>query len=174
MANFGIGQFRLIFFTKSLPNSAEFLEIVSTHALSGTTVLGRATHATNESYSSQPPMEALSDDFVRPERYTPISGLFTFAIVLQMCLEELEIVELPALWRESKFTVFLDDIPHLDTRGMTCTEKWLGSCSSSEVDIVVLRPDGYVGTMFRARGSKENATKACAHLDAYFSGFLNV
>ena len=91
-----------------------------------------------------------------------------------MTFEELEIEDLPALLRESKFTVYLDDVPHLDTRGMGCTEKWLGACSASEVGIVVIRPDGYVGTIFRARGSKENAMKACAHLDAYFGGFLNV
>jgi hypothetical protein len=119
-------------------------------------------------------MEATSDDFIRPERYTPISGLFTFSTVLQMALDELELNDLPPLWRESKFTVYLDDVPHMDTKGMTCTEKWLGSCSGSEVDIVVLRPDGYVGTIFRGRGSKENAARACNHLDSYFGGFLNV
>jgi hypothetical protein len=169
-----LGQFRILFFTKSLLNSHGFLEAVSTHALTGTSVLGRATSSANQSYSSKPPMEARSDDFVRPERYTTISGLFTFAIVLQMSLDDLKIEDLPTLWRESKFTVYLDDVPHLDTKGMTCTEKWLGSCSGSEVDIVVLRPDGYVGTIFRARGSKENAIKACAHLDTYFGGFLDV
>ena len=169
-----LGQFRILFFTKSLLYSHGFLEVLSSHALTGTSVLGRATSSANQSYSSKPPMEAISDNFVRPERYTTISGLFTFGIVLQTPLDELAIEDLPALWRESKFTVYIDDVPHLDTKGMTCTEKWLGSCSGSEVDIVVLRPDGYVGTLFRARGSRENATRACAHLDAYFGGFLDV
>jgi phenol 2-monooxygenase (NADPH) len=169
-----LGQFRILFFTKTILHCLEFLEIVSSHALTGTSVLSRATRATNQSYSTQPPMEATSDDFIRPERYTPISGLFTFSIVLQMALDELELNDLPPLWRESKFTIYLDDVPHLDTKGMTCTEKWLGSCSGSEVDIVVIRPDGYVGTIFRGRGSKENAARACAHLDSYFGGFLNV
>lgn len=169
-----LGQFRMLFFTRALHSSFEFLSALSEYALTGTTVLGRATRAINTSYSNQPPLEAVSDEYVRPERYTTISGICTFGIVVQTPFDELCIEDLPTLWNESRWTVYIDDIPHLDTRGMSCTEKWLGGCSAHEVDIVVIRPDGYIGTMFRARGSKENAVKACHHLDTYFSGFLEV
>jgi phenol 2-monooxygenase len=169
-----LGQFRIFFFTRTLDKSMDFLAAVSTHILTDASVLGRATRATNSSYALQPPVAAPSDDFIRPERYTTVSGLFTFGIVLRMRTEELEIADLPALWRESKFTVYLDDVPHLDTRGMTATEKWLGGCSGSEVNIVVIRPDGVVGTMYRGRGTLDHAVKACQQLDSYFQGFLNV
>lgn len=136
--------------------------------------MGKATCAANASYTAQPPFAAVSDEFIRPERYTPLSGIFTFGIVLQMGAHELELDDLPPVWRESRFTVYLDDVPHLDTRRVTCTEKWLGNISGSECGVVVLRPDGYVGTIWRSRGTREHAARACKHLDSYFSGFLNV
>lgn len=169
-----LGQFRILFFTRSLRSSGDFLAAISDYALTGTSTLGRAMRTTNASYADQPPMEGVSDEFIRPERYTPISGMCTFGIVLQTPIDQVELEDLPALWNESRWTVYIDDIPHLDTRGMTCTEKWLGGESAQEVDIVVIRPDGYIGTMFRARGSKENATRASNHLDQYFGAFLNV
>lgn len=169
-----LGQFRLLFFTKSVTASVEFLNGVSAHALSESSALGKASRAANESYCTQPPFAAVSDDYVRPERYTTVSGLFTYGIVLQMRGDELELSDLPTLWRESRWTVYLDEVPHLDTRGMTCTEKWLGGVSGSEVAVVVIRPDGVVGTIIRGRGTKEHAAKACQSLDSYFSRFLNV
>jgi phenol 2-monooxygenase len=156
-------------------------------------VLGQATRAANASYTDKPPFAAISDDFIRPERYTPLSGLFTFALVLQSTMfdelryermehpdqvqhhqPDLSLSDLPPLWRESAFTVYFDDAAHLDTRGMSCTEKWLGQVTGSEVGIVVVRPDGYVGTVYRSRGTREHALKACKHLDQYFAGFLNI
>jgi phenol 2-monooxygenase len=116
----------------------------------------------------------MSDEFIRPERYTPISGLFTYSLVLQMGIDDFDLVDLPPLFRESKFTIYIDDVPYLDTRALPCTEKWLGQCSGSEVAIVVIRPDGYVGTIYRSPGSKEHAVKACKHLDTYFASFLQV
>jgi phenol 2-monooxygenase len=169
-----LGQFRIFFFTKNASQSFDFLEAVTLHALTGKSVLARANSAANKSYSSQPPTAAVSDDFVRPERYTVIGGLCTFGLVLQMAVEDVVLLDLPPLWRESRFTVYLDVVPSLDTIGMACTEKWLGGCSRSEVSMVVLRPDGVVGTIFRGLGTKEHAARACAHLDLYFGGFLNV
>lgn len=146
------------------------------HALTAgpASLLGRATLAANASYSAQPPMASVSDEFIRPERYTPLSGLLTFALVLRMRHEDLEVADLPPLWRESRWTVYLDDVPHLDTRGRGCADKWLGGCAGSEVAAVVVRPDGYVGTVWRGRATREHAARACAALDAYFEGFLDV
>jgi phenol 2-monooxygenase len=166
-----LGQFRLYFFVKNIEQTKDFLEVLSTHALSYTSVLGKMTCAANASYTLQPPLAAISDEFTRPERYTTVSGVFTFALVLQMKAREFEMEELPQLWRDSKFTVYADDVPHLDTRYMTCTDKWLGAISGSEVGIVVLRPDGYVGTVGRFIGrSKENGNRAAKWLDDYFDG----
>jgi hypothetical protein len=56
---------------------------------------------------------------------------------------------------------------------MGCTAKWLGAINSNEVGIVVLRPDGYVGTVGRfISRSKENGMKAARWLDEYFDGTL--
>jgi phenol 2-monooxygenase (NADPH) len=170
------GQFRLIFLTKTLQQSRAVLDTVSKHALTGgpTSLLGRATLAANASYSAQPPVASPSDEFVRPERYTPLSGLFSFALMLRMAHDDVELADLPPLWRESPWTVYLDNVPHLDTRGLSCADKWLGGCGGSEVAVVVIRPDGYVGSVWRGRGTREHAARACASLDAYFEGFLDV
>jgi phenol 2-monooxygenase (NADPH) len=167
-----LGQFRLFFFVKDLTLTYEFLDNMSMHAISHNTLLGRLTHSMNTSYTLQPPLAAVSDEYTRPEQYTPISGLFTFALVLQKKSYEVEIGELPFLWRDSKFTVYADDIPESDTRGLGVTDKWLGGVGGNEVGIVVVRPDGYVGTLKTFAARKENAGKAAKWLDGYFDGFL--
>lgn len=169
-----LGQFRIYFFAKSIEPTKDFLEVVSQHALSYTSGLGKMTCAANASYTLQPPLAAVSDEFTRPERYTTVSGLFTFALVLQQKARDFELDELPQLFKDSRYTVYADDVPHLDTRSMTCTHKWLGAISGSEVGVVVLRPDGYVGTVGRFIGrSKENGVRANKWLDDYFDGKLN-
>jgi phenol 2-monooxygenase len=166
-----LGQFRIYFFAKTIDQTKELLEVISAHALSYTSVLGKMTCAANASYTLQPPLAASSDVFTRPERYTTVSGIFTFALVLQQEARDIELEELPQLWRNSRFTVYADDLPHLDTRYMRCTDKWLGAISGSEVGIVVLRPDGYVGTVGRFIGrSKETGKRATKWLDDYFDG----
>lgn len=168
-----LGQFRIYYFAKNIEQTREFLQVMSEHALSYTSILGKMTAAANASYTLQPPLAAVSDEFTRPERYTTVSGLFTFSLVLQQNARDFELDELPQLFRDSRFTVYADDVPHLDTRYMSCTDKWLGALSGSEVGVVVLRPDGYVGTVGRFMGrSKENAARATKWLDEYFDGFL--
>jgi hypothetical protein len=166
-----LGQFRIYFFVNNLDQTRDFLQVMSEHALSYTSVLGKMTCAANASYTLQPPLAASSDEFTRPERYTTVSGLFTFGLVLQQNARDFELDALPQLFRDSRYTVYADDVPHLDTRYMSCTQKWLGAISGSEVGIVVLRPDGYVGTVGRFIGrSKENGIKATKWLDDYFDG----
>jgi phenol 2-monooxygenase (NADPH) len=162
-------------FTRSVRQSHEVLDQVSAYALDRATPLGAAALRANVSYNLQPPCAAASDEFIRPERYTTISGLVTFALVLRSVeMEDLDTKELPPLFRESGYTIYLDDVPHMDTKGMTCTEKWLGSCTGSEVDMVIVRPDGYVGTVHRGLGSREHAKKACKALGSYFEGFMSI
>jgi phenol 2-monooxygenase len=140
-----LGQFRIFFFASNLTQTHDFLEALSNHAISHNTLLGRLTHTMNTSYTLQPPLAAASDDYTRPERYTPISGLFTFALVLKQNAESVEIGELPKLWRDGRWTVYADDIPESDTKGMGATKKWMGRVRGDEVGVLVVRPDGYVG-----------------------------
>ncbi|KAF2436552.1 hypothetical protein EJ08DRAFT_150720 [Tothia fuscella] len=168
-----LGQFRMYFFAQNLDEVRPFLDILSEHALSYSSIMGKLTCATNASYISQPPYAAASDEIIRPERYTTISGLFTFALVLQSRSHDFEIEDLPPLWRDSKFTCYIDNVPHLDTKGQSCTEKWFGAVTGSEVGIAVVRPDGYVGTVGRFVGrAKENGAKATKWLDGYLDAFL--
>jgi phenol 2-monooxygenase (NADPH) len=104
-----------------------------------------------------------------------------------------EIADLPPILARSPWTIYLDDRPDLDTRGLTCTEKYLGApLQDGEVAIVNVRPDGYVGAARRwdmtcapasaATGAGhgqgvdaiETGREAARWLDAYFDGFLQV
>lgn len=90
---------------------------------------------------------------------------------------EVEIADLPPLLQDSRWTFYLDDCPELDTRGQTCTNKWLGSGSlePGEVAIVTVRPDGYVGAIGRWDSSLDDSGEEAARwLDAYFDRFLQV
>lgn len=88
---------------------------------------------------------------------------------------EIEITDLPALFQDSRWTFYLDDIPELDTRGQLCTNKWLGSLGPGEVAIVNVRPDGYVGSIGRWDSSVDDAGEEAAKwLDTYYDRFLQV
>lgn len=82
---------------------------------------------------------------------------------------------LPPVLSQSKWTVYLDNVPQLDTLGQKCTDKWLGGLGDEEVAIVNVRPDGYVGSIMRFSALDHGAgTKAAHALDAYYGGFLEV
>jgi phenol 2-monooxygenase (NADPH) len=99
---------------------------------------------------------------------------------------EIEVADLPPLLQDSRWTFYLDDCPELDTRGASCTTKWLGGAGGAgglepgEVALVTVRPDGYVGAVGRwgdpeALDVDPAAGDAAAHwLDAYFDRFLQV
>ncbi|KAF2088102.1 hypothetical protein K490DRAFT_40307 [Saccharata proteae CBS 121410] len=169
-----LGQFRIYFFTDNASSSRPFLDRISNLAQSQSTFVGRMTAAVNASYTLQPPAAAHHDEFVRPERYTPVSGLFTYALVTSMPKADIEIAELPTILRDSAWTVYMDDIPEKDTKGLSCTEKYVGPLSGNEVAVVVVRPDGYVGTlrMWPDGRNKDCGESAMRWMDEYFEGFL--
>lgn len=73
----------------------------------------------------------------------------------------------------SKWTVYLDNISHLDTQSQLCTEKWLGELGSEQVAIVNVRPDGYVGSVTKYSTAGDNAgLEAARSLENYYGGFL--
>lgn len=77
--------------------------------------------------------------------------------------------------QDSRWTVYLDNVPELDTRGLRCTDKWLGRLAPGEVAIVNVRPDGYVGSVGRWDSSlDESGIEAAKWLDNYYSGFMKV
>jgi phenol 2-monooxygenase len=88
---------------------------------------------------------------------------------------DFELASLPLVFAESKWTIYLDDIPEQDTQVLKATEKWLGALSPGEVGIVNVRPDNYIGSIRRFDTIVEDAgTDAARWLESYYSAFLNV
>ncbi|CBX95786.1 similar to FAD monooxygenase [Plenodomus lingam JN3] len=168
-----LGQFRIYFFTHSVKASMPFLEAVCTAHAGPSSYVGRVTAAGNASYTSQPPLAAPHDQFVLPERYTPISGIFTYGLVTDEDRNGIEIRDLPLVLRESAWTFYLDDVPEKDTRKQTCMEKWLDGLDENEVAVLNVRPDGYVGIVRRFPvGDRQNGTAAVHWMDDYYEKFL--
>ncbi len=168
-----LGQFRIYFFTHNVRAAMPFLEIICHAHADTSSCVGRVTAAGNASYTLQPPRAAPHDQFVLPERYTPVSTVFTYALVTDEDRKNVEIRDLPQLLRDSAWTFYLDDIPAKDTRGQKCIDKWLGGLDEREVVVLNVRPDGYVGTVKRFEvGTKENGERAVRWMDEYYERFL--
>lgn len=168
-----LGQFRIYFFTHNIRAAMPFLETVCQSHSGSSSYVGRVTAAGNASYTVQPPLAAPHDQFVIPERYTPVSGVFTYALVTDEDRNGVELKDLPPVLRESAFTFYLDDIPDQDTRKQKCMDKWLGGLDEKEVVVLNVRPDGYVGTVRRfPEGTKENGQVAVQWMDNYYEQFL--
>lgn len=86
-----------------------------------------------------------------------------------------ELNSLPPLLSKSKWTVYLDNVSHLDTQSRGCTEKWFSDIGSGQAALVNVRPDGYVGSITKFSTSGENAGQEAARsLDDYYVGFLQM
>lgn len=86
---------------------------------------------------------------------------------------DFELASLPHLLSKSKWTVYLDNVAHLDTQGRKCTEKWLGELGPEQVAIVNVRPDGYVGSVKRFSTTGDHIGQVAADfLEDYYGGFL--
>lgn len=169
-----LGQFRIYFFTRDVHASMPFLETVCAAHQSSSSYVGRITMAGNASYTTQPPLAAPHDEFVCPERYTPVSAIFTYALVTDMAQHDIEIEHLPPMLRDSRWTFYLDNVPEMDTRKQKCLDKYLDGLSNNDVVVLNVRPDGYVGTIRRfADGSKESGLNAVNWLDQYYEQFMN-
>lgn len=164
-----LGQFRIYFFCNSPLASRPFIDVVCRRANSSReSFTGRMSAATNASYTLQPPLASENDEFICPERYTAVSCLFTWALVTSMPRSAFEMRDLPHALRDSAWTVYLDNIGE---KG--CTAKWLGGLRGDETAMVVVRPDGYVGTLQTWQdGRREYGEEASRWLDGYFEGFL--
>ncbi|KAF2465103.1 FAD monooxygenase-like protein [Lindgomyces ingoldianus] len=168
-----LGQFRIYFFCRDVHVAKPFLDAVCNMHQSMSCYVGRVTLAGNASYTIQPPLAAPHDEFVCPERYTPVSGVFTYALVTDMPRYEIEIEDLPATLRDSRWTFYLDDCPDKDTRKQKCLDKWLDGLDEDEVVVLNVRPDGYVGTLRRwPNGSRESGLSAVRWMDEYYEQFL--
>ncbi|KAF2806978.1 phenol 2-monooxygenase [Mytilinidion resinicola] len=168
-----LGQFRIYFFAHNVHDAKPFLDTVCASHISHSSTVGKITSAGNASYTIQPPLDAPHDGFVCPERYTPVSTVFTYSLVTDMSRNDVEIADLTQVLRDSRWTFYLDDVPEMDTRKQTCIDKWLGGLDTHEVAVVNVRPDGYVGA-FRSWpvGTRESGLSAIEWMDRYYEGFM--
>ncbi|KAL2199287.1 FAD binding domain-containing protein [Corynascus similis CBS 632.67] len=170
-----LGQFRVYLFMWDVHQSRIFLETFCQAIASSKSFVNQLSTATSISYAKQPRAPAPEDIYLRPERYTPVSDLFTFALITTMPKADIEVTDLPSMLQKSRWTFYLDNVPELDTRGSLCTKKWLGSLGPGEVAIVNVRPDGYVGSVGRWDSSVDEAGEEAARwMDEYYARFLQV
>ncbi|KJZ78410.1 hypothetical protein HIM_02448 [Hirsutella minnesotensis 3608] len=170
-----LGQFRIFLLTWDVQQATPFLATFCRALADNNSFVSQLSAAASASYAAQPRLGSAEDVYIRPERYTAVSHLFTFALITTMAKAEMEISDLPAMLQDSRWTLYLDDIPDKDTRGQSCTDKWLGSLEPGEVAIVNVRPDGYVGTVGRWDTSVDDAGVAAARwLDDYYGGFMQI
>ncbi|KAH6989618.1 FAD binding domain-containing protein [Ilyonectria sp. MPI-CAGE-AT-0026] len=172
-----LGQFRIYVVLGSAMGTVEmsFLAGLNNGLTSESSLVSRLSAAAAKSYQGKPRPQRSDDVYVRPERYTSVSHLFTYSLISSAEKKEFEIGSLPPFLAKSGWTIYLDDVPSLDTQGRRCTEKWLGALASNEAAIVNVRPDGYVGAVKRWSTSESESGEAAAKwLDDYFGGFLKV
>ncbi|AEO70419.1 uncharacterized protein THITE_2121849 [Thermothielavioides terrestris NRRL 8126] len=191
-----LGQFRIYLLMWDVHQSRIFLDTFCQAIASSDSLISQLSAAASISYTKQPRAPAPEDIYLRPERYTAVSHLFTFALITTMPKSEIEIADLPPLLQDSRWTFYLDDLPAAGTvtattppipsaaapdvvvgRGSLCTNKWLGSLAPGEVAIVNVRPDGYVGSVGRWDASVDDVAAgedAARWLDAYYGRFLTV
>lgn len=136
-----LGQFRIFFFAPDVLAALSFLRSVCDGFDNGT-LMGRITSQASQSYLKQPRREAPSDAFAQHSRYTAISNAFTLSLVTKSPKSQFEIVDLPKLLQDSRWTLYLDDA---DTA--QCTDKWFKTLQNTQAGIVIVRPDGYVGAI---------------------------
>ncbi|KAI9695545.1 MAG: hypothetical protein M1820_008558 [Bogoriella megaspora] len=168
-----LGQFRVYFFVPEVHASLDFLTSVCDHISSPASVLGRSTRAAAESYMAHDIPFVEADEFMQLGRYITVSRLFSLATVTCTDKSAFEISHLPNLLQDSKWTLYLDNVPDGKTgkTRKTCTKRWIGNLLQQQVAIVLVRPDGYTGTVGRF-DSKNGAGSACQWLNQYFGGFL--
>ncbi|KAG6019495.1 hypothetical protein E4U19_007177 [Claviceps sp. Clav32 group G5] len=170
-----LGQFRIFLLMWDVQQAAPFLTTFCRAVANDTSFVSQLSAAASKSYAAQPRNGSAEDIYIRPERYTAVSHLFTFGLITTMPKAEMEISDLPAMLQDSRWSLYLDNIPEQDTRGALCTDKWLGSLEPGVVAIVNVRPDGYVGAVGRWDSCNDDSGDSAAQwLDDYYGGFLQL
>ncbi|KAJ9139430.1 FAD binding domain-containing protein [Pleurostoma richardsiae] len=169
-----LGQFRVYIFMPDIlgADEAAFLSALCGAVAEPSSLISRLSGAAYQSYLKKPRLPSSEDVYIRPERYTAVSQLYTFSLITMADKSQFEISSLPLILAKSPWTIYLDDVPQLDTRGSTCTGKWLGDIRPGQAAIVNVRPDGYVGSVQRFDASGATGLEAAKWLDSYYDGFL--
>ncbi|KAF4332816.1 phenol 2-monooxygenase [Fusarium beomiforme] len=151
-----LGQFRVYVVAPNLVGLQEssFIKSFDETISSPTSFVSQLGTSAQASYQQKPRANRADDVYVRPERYTSVNQLVTFALLTSTDKNEFELSDLPPTFSK---------------------KKWLGSVDGGEVSILVVRPDGYVGAIRRIKNAGiEEGAAAANWLDAYFGGFLQI
>ncbi|PLB51512.1 FAD binding domain protein [Aspergillus steynii IBT 23096] len=155
-----LGQFRVYLFLPDVKLGMRFLDNVCQMG----TALGGAAANAQQSYATKPRGYAPSDEFLQPQRYTPVSDFVTYALVTRSEKTQFEIADLPESLQKSRWTLYLDNG---DTVG--CTDKWMGQLGVGKAGVVIVRPDGYAGAI--GSWDVEAGDQAKDWIDKYFQAF---
>ncbi|CRK47128.1 hypothetical protein BN1723_020205, partial [Verticillium longisporum] len=76
-----MGQFRIYLLMWDIQASNPFLETFCQAIASKNSFISKLSAAASASYAAQPRLPSSEDIYSRPERYTAVSHLFTFALI---------------------------------------------------------------------------------------------
>jgi phenol 2-monooxygenase (NADPH) len=76
-----LGQFRIYMLMWDVQQSRPFLDTFCQAIASANSFISKLSAAASASYAAQPRLAAPEDVYTRPERYTAVSHLFTFALI---------------------------------------------------------------------------------------------
>lgn len=130
------GQFHICFGAKNFAKSQEFLQNFSAIVEQHQSKFSKIYHQTNVDESN------MKLDLLNHKRYTPVSSLFTISLVTapKKHNNEFELEELPKFFKPYRWSVYLDL-----QNSRSAFQTWFKNKNESEVGIIILRPDGYVG-----------------------------
>jgi phenol 2-monooxygenase len=94
-----LGQFRIYLLMWDVLQSAPFLETFCQAIASRKSFISQLSAAASVSYASQPRLPSPEDIYQRPERYTAVSHLFTFALISEFQPSPPPIPLHPRTWR---------------------------------------------------------------------------
>ncbi|KAI5795003.1 FAD binding domain-containing protein [Geopyxis carbonaria] len=162
-----LGQFRIYFLAPDFAESKYFLDVLCELFTTPTFVLSRA--ATHSKSLPAPPVTD-EDQWDQPSRYTTAAGrLYSPCLITSTPQDGLELSDLPPLLRDSRWCVYIDN---LETAVSPLRRKWSRArIRRGETQVVVVRPDGYVGAVSKPWGAEE-ADSAGRWVEAYFAGFM--
>jgi len=167
-----LSQFRVYFVVPKIQFAMPFLNEVSDFLISDESVLWRASKLAEKSYELLPVKKTEADEYLQPGRYNGLSKLFTPAILTTTEKKDVEIKDLPAMFRSSPWTFYLDDVGNrAESWFGSCMDKWFGRLDSDLIAVINVRPDGYVGST--AQFEVGHAARAKKWFNEYYEGFLN-
>jgi hypothetical protein len=79
-----LGQFRIFLLMWDVHQSKVFLETFCQAIAEPDSLVRQLSAAAGQSYAAQPRLPAPEDLYLRPERYTAVSHLFTFGLISEL------------------------------------------------------------------------------------------